>query len=185
MPSISSIGASIKRLASNPSTVLLGSFGIFLSTFGMVDFNRQISESETTDFQIRPSTHLGESLEQLHSSAFRESMTFDNIRANRLRCKELYFLFKRAELKKAEFKADVEFKDKSDADIESIVASEFYAFGQRMCRRAMIRHFHFIKWFKATMQDEFIKFYVLPVAGFFGARYFKLLDRTNGGKRNE
>ncbi len=40
-----------------------------------------------------------------------------------------------------------------------------------------------VKWFKATVQDEFIKYYVLPIVGFFGARFFgarffKIFDST-------
>lgn len=131
--------ASFQRLASHPAKVLSASFAILLSTFAVVDFNREISESELVGFQKRQSNHLGESLERLHFSAFCESMTFDHITFNRWRCEELYFLYKRAKAKKAELKKDVEFQNKSDGDIENIVASDFYCFGQRMCRRAMIR----------------------------------------------
>ncbi len=99
-------------------------------------------------------------------------MTYDNITMNRLRSEELFYLFKRAEKKKAELKNDPEVcKEKTNIEIEALVASEYYSFGQRMCRRAMIRNFHLVKWFKATIQDEFAKYYFLPIAGFFGTRY--------------
>jgi hypothetical protein len=170
----------MKYLAGHPSVVVFGSFGAFLSTFAYVDYNREVTTAELTGFKRRESNHLGEALEQFHFQAFSEKMTLDDIRADRFRCEELYFLFKTAVKKKDEWVSDPELKGKSETDIENLVAKKLYDMGQRMCRRAMIRNRHFVKWFKATMQDEFIKFYVLPIVGFFGARYFKLFDRKTG-----
>ena len=105
-------------------------------------------------------------------------MTFDDIRANRFECKELYFLFQRAELMKAEIKADVRFKDRSDREIESIVAKESFIFGRNLCRRAMIRNFHLLRWFDAAVLSEFLKFFVFPFAKLLG------ISCTKGVKRN-
>jgi len=165
-------------MVSHPIVVTFSSFGVFLSSIAVVDYNRriEITDEEKAPFKQRESQHLGESLEQLHSKAFLQSMTFNNIKVNRNRCIELFFLHKRAEKKKLELQADPEFQKMSICDYEELVASEFYDFGRRMCRRAMIRNFHFIKWFKAMMQDEFIKYFLVPIAGYFGARYCMILD---------
>jgi hypothetical protein len=71
-------------------------------------------------------------------------------------------------MKKAELSKDEEFRNKSETKIEAVVASEFYGFSQQMCRRAMIRNMHMIKWFKATMLDKlssimFYPYYYLRV----------------------
>ncbi len=165
------IFATARNLATHPVPVTIGSFGVFLSFFAAVDYSRDMTGADFSNFKKRDSEHLGESLEQLHSRAFRESMTYDDIRVNRFRSEELYFLFLQAERKKVELKKDAEFKTKNDEYLEGLVASEYYSFAQRICRRSMIRNMHFVKWFKATMQDEFIKYYVLPVvtAGAKGA----------------
>lgn len=175
MASVFSAG---KRMVSHPIVVIFSSFGVFLSSFAVVDYNRrmEITDEEKASFKQRESQHLGESLEQLHSKAFLQSMTFNNIKVNRNRCIELFFLHKRAEKKKLEVQEDPEFQNMTIYECEALVASEFYDFGQRMCRRAMIRNFHFIKWFEAMMQDEFIKYYLVPIAGYFGARYYKIFD---------
>lgn len=153
----------------HPVVVTVGSFGFFLSAFALVDINRKVelSDDDKSQFKQRNSRHLGEALGQLHFKAFSETMTFDNLKANRYRSAELYFLYKRAELKKEEFKGDEVFKGKSDSELEALVASEFQDFARRMCRRSMIRNWYLIKWFKAVVQDEFIECYVLPIAGFF------------------
>jgi hypothetical protein len=171
-----------RNLGTHPVPVTIGSFGLFLSVFATVDYNRDMTGADFSNFKKRDSEHLGESLEQLHSRAFCESMTYDNIRVNRFRSEELYFLFLRAENKKGELKKDEEFKSKNDEYLEALVASEYYGFAQRICRRSMIRNMHFVKWFKATMHDEFIKYYVLPIVGFFGARYFKIFDGKSSPK---
>jgi hypothetical protein len=149
----------------------------------VVDLNRDVSGAQFIELQQRDSSHSnGEALEHLHSNAFRETMTFDNIRSNRMRCRELFFLHERAVLKKTELSADSEFKDHDAKAIEALVVSDFNNFAQRMCRRAMIRNYHFIKWFKATMQDEFIKYYLIPIGSFFAARYFKVFDHRVTGQ---
>lgn len=99
-------------------------------------------------------------------------MTFDNVKANRYRSAELCFLYKRAERKKEEFQGDEVFREKSDSELEALVASEFQNFAQRMCRRSMIRNGHLIKWFKAVCLDEFLTYYVLPIAGFYAFRCY-------------
>lgn len=173
-----------KKLVSHPIVVTLSSFGFFLSGFAFNDYNRnmEITEEEMASFKQRKSKHLGESLEQLHSKAFLQSMTYNNIKVNRNRCVELFFLHHSAEKKKLELKDDPEFKDMPTGECEELVASEFYEFGQRMCRRAMIRNGHFIKWFKAIVQDEFIKYYIIPILGYFGARHYKIFDgKVKGG----
>lgn len=183
MASVYSTG---KKLVYHPIAVTLSSFGFFLSSFAVVDYNRriEITQEEMASFKQRESQHLGESLEQLHTKAFLETMTYNNIKLNRNRCVELFFLHHRAEKKKLEVKEDPEFKDISSCECEELVASEFCKFGQRMCRRAMIRNVHFIKWFKAMMQDEFIKYYLIPIAGYFGARYYKMFDgQVKGGSQ--
>lgn len=164
------------RLVTHPVAVSVSSFGVFLTTFAVIDFNREVNMDEVDSFNQRDSRHLGESLEQLHTRAFENKMTFNNIKVNRSRCAELFFLYKRAELKKKELRNDDEFRELTDTEIEALVAEEFNNFGQRMCRRAMIRNGHVLKWAKAMMQDEFIKFYVLPVGGFFLSRYFRVFD---------
>lgn len=163
-----------KKLVSHPMVVTLSSFGFFLSGFAVVDYNRkiEITQEEMASFQQRKSQHLGEALEQLHTKAFLQSMAYNNIKSNRTRCVELFFLHHRAERKKLELKDDPEFKDMTPGECEELVASEFCEFGKRMCRRAMIRNGHFIKWFKAMMQDEFFMYFMIPIAGYFGARYF-------------
>jgi hypothetical protein len=176
------IFATARNLGTHPVPVTIGSFGVFLSFFAAVDYNRDMTGVDFSNFKKRDSEHLGESLEQLHSRAFRELMTYDNIRVNRFRSEELYFLFLRAKSKKEELKKDAEFKTKNDEYLEGLVASEYYSFAQRICRRSMIRNMHFVKWFKATMHDEVIKYYVLPIVGFFGARYFKIFDSKSSPK---
>ena len=85
--------AAARKVATHPISVTIGSFGVFLSVFAVVDYNRDMTGADFSNFKKRDSVHLGESLEQLHSRAFRESMTYDNIRVDRFRSEELNFLF--------------------------------------------------------------------------------------------
>jgi hypothetical protein len=165
-----------RKVGTHPIPVTLGSFGVFLSVFAVVDYNRDMSGFSNSGFTKRSSDHLGESLEQLHSRAFRETMTYDNIRVNRFRSEEFYYLYTRAEKKKAALREDAVFQNLDDNAVETLVVTEYFGFAQRICRRSMIRNMHLVKWFKATMQDEFIKYYIFPIAGFFAARYFKIFD---------
>lgn len=124
MASVYSTG---KKLVSHPIVVTLSSFGFFLSGFAVVDYNRriEITQEEMASFKQRESQHLGESLEQLHTKAFLETMTYNDIKLNRNRCVKLFFLHHRAEKKKLEVKEDPEFKDISSGECEELVASEF------------------------------------------------------------
>ena len=170
-----------RKMVTHPFAMSLGSIGLFLGSFASVDYNSEIEE-ECIEITRRESEKLAESLEQLHVEALLERMTFDDMRVNRNRCPELYFLYRSAEKKKLELKQDKEFTGRSDSELEAVVASEFYGFTERMCRRAMIRNFHFIKWFK-VMQDEFFKYYLAQkLLGFFGKRYFQMIDKTTVSK---
>lgn len=165
----------MRKMVTYPVGVSLGGLGAFLLTFAVVDFNRDVGN--TAKYQKSDSNHLGEALEQLHRSAFRETMTFDNIRANRGRCDELRYLYDSAERKKKEFQNDPEFRNHDEKTVEALVATEFYNFAQKMCRRAMLRNGHVLKWLNATIEDELIQYYLLPMGSYFLARYFKIFDR--------
>lgn len=162
-----------KRLVSHPVAVTTGLFGLIISTFAYVDYNRdmKITTDISYEFKAKKSEHLGEALAQLHSKAFSDRLTYDNIKANRYRTVELIFLFKKMEQKAEEFAADPLFAGKDKAEIEALAASEYQVFAQKMFRRSMIRNSHPIKWFNAVIQDEFVKVFLLPLAGFFGVRY--------------
>lgn len=173
-----------KKTFAHPVAVTGAYFALFLAGFAGVDFNRKLemTEQDRNEFKMRVSEHLGESLEELHSKAYAGRMSFDNIKANRSRSVELYFLYVRAQQKKAEFKCDEEFSQKNSDDLEKMVADEYQGFAQRMCRRSMIRNGHVVKWFKAVIQDEFIKYFLAPVASFFAIRYFRNFDGKVVGK---
>jgi hypothetical protein len=157
-----------------PVAKTVGSFGLFLSAFALVDANREVelSDEDKSQFQQSNSRHLGEALGRLHFKAFSGTLTFDNVKAIRYRSAELLFLYNRAERKKEEFQGDEVFKGKSDSELEALVASEFQNFAQRMCRRSMIRNGHLIQWFKAVILDEFLTYYALPIAGFYAFRSY-------------
>jgi hypothetical protein len=169
-----------EKMASRP---IAATFGAFLSSCALADYFRpvELTDEEMNLFKQREYPHLGDSLEQLHSKAFFQAMTFNCMRVNRNRCIELYFLHKRGEEKKLELKHDPEFKDITQKKLEEDVSSEFCDFGQRMCRTGMIRNFYLVKWFKALVQDEVVKFYLIPVTGYFGIRYYNFLNcKTKG-----
>ena len=142
-----------RQIKTQPIAVVLSSFGLFLSCFAVVDYSRNmvINEEVNREFKKRGSKHLGDSLEQLHFEAYLQSITFNNIKVNRYKCIELFVLYKRAEMRKLELKNDDEFQNLTESACEVLAASELNNFGQRMCRRAMIRNFYFIKWFKAVI----------------------------------
>jgi len=170
-------GSFFRKVLAHPVAVTSGSFLFFFSSFAVVDYNRIMDEGDWTNFSQRKSNHLGESLEQLHSKAFMETMSFDDIKMNRNRSKELFYLYERAVRKKEELQNDpVVAVGKTEAELEKLVAGDFMLFAERLCRRSMIRHHHYIKWFKAMLLDEFTKYFLLPIAGFFAVRYFKMFD---------
>lgn len=111
---------------------------------------------------------MGKSLEQLHFKAFTECLTYDNIKANRYRSIELFYLFKKAELKAQKVVADPLFAGTNTVELEALIANEYQIFAQRMCRSSMIRNGHTAKWFKAVIADEIVKVFLLPLARFFG-----------------
>eukprot|EP01038_Epipyxis_sp_PR26KG_P017270 gene17270-23815_t len=170
-----------RNLIAHPiaTTTFLGYVGLSLSGFAYMDYNRrmEMTAEEITMFKKRESEHLGESLEQFHLKALNQTMTYATIKVNRNRCVELNFLYRQAEKKKHELQGDEQFNQATEAELEDIIASEFFEFGQRMCRRGMIRNFHLIKWCKATIQDEFVRFYIVPILGFLGVRSFKMFDK--------
>lgn len=166
---------SFSKMTSHPVAVTSVWFGLLVSSSAIVDFNRNIdvSEEEKLEFKPTESEHLGEALEKLHSKAFFQEMSYDAIKFNRNRSIELFFLYKRAVKLKLKLKNDELFHDKPDSQLEEIAAAEYYIFCQNMCRRAMIRNGYLIKWLKALLQDEVVKFYVIPLISFFGVRYYK------------
>ena len=128
------------------------------------------------NFNQKSSNHLAESLEQLHSSAFDGKIQYKDILLNRNKSIELHYLSAVAEKHFASFKSFPELQTEDIAKIESMVARKNYIFTTRMCRLAMIRNGHVIKWFKAMVADEFIKYYVVPVLSFFVLRFLKNED---------
>ena len=79
---------------------------VFFSTFAVVDYDRIMDQGDWTKSSQRKSNHLGESLEQLHSKAFMETMSFDDFKMNRNRSEELFYLYERAVRKKEELRND-------------------------------------------------------------------------------
>jgi hypothetical protein len=86
------------KVTGHPVVVTTSCFGLFISSFAIMDFNRNIelSEEERMEFKPIESHHLGEALEQLHTKAFSQEMSYDTIKFFRHRSIELFFLYKRA-----------------------------------------------------------------------------------------
>ena len=84
-------------MTSHPVAVTSVCFGLLVSSSAIVDFNRNIdvSEEEKLEFKSTESQQLGEALEQLHTKAFFQEMSYDAIKFNRNRSIELFFLYKR------------------------------------------------------------------------------------------
>jgi len=145
--------------------------GISLLSFGLVDYNRniEISDVELKNFEQQTSEdfNLGELMEQFHARAFDNSMTYGNIKITSDICIESYFLYQKAEKKKFELMEDPIFKENSKAEIESMIEDYYNVFAQRMSRRALIRNGYILKWFKAMVQDEFVKYYFIPIIKYF------------------
>lgn len=142
-----------------------------ISGFAVVDFTREIDIKMCDNFIPKSHDHLAKSLEQLHYSAFDGKMEFKDILLNRNKSIELHYLSAVAEKHLTFFKSCPELQTDDIADIKSMVARKNTLFTSRMCRRAMIRNGHVIKWFKAMVADEFIKYYVMPVLSFFVLRF--------------
>ena len=134
-----------------------------ISGFAVVDFTREIDIKMCENFNPK-SDHLAESLEQLHYSAFDGKMEYKDIMLNRNKSIELHYLSAVTEKHLAFFKSSPELQTDDIADIKSMVARKNTLFTLRMCRRAMIRNGHVIKWFKAMVADEFIKYYVSTIS---------------------
>ena len=147
-----------------------------ISGFAVVDFTREIDIKMCENFNPKSHDHLAESLDQLHYSAFDGKMEYKDIMLNRNKSIELHYLSAVAEKHLAFFKSSPELQTDDIADIKSMVARKNTLFTLRMCRRAMIRNGHVIKWFKAMVADEFIKYYVMPVLSFFVLRFLKKKD---------
>ena len=142
-----------------------------VSGFAVVDFTREIDIKICGNFSPKPSSHLAESLEQLHYSAFDGKMEYKDMILNRNKSIELHYLSAVAEKHFASFKSSPELQTADAAEIESMVPRKNYLFTMRMCRRAMIRNGHVIKWFQAMVADELVKYYVMPVLSFFVIRF--------------
>lgn len=163
----SSWAAASRFVYQNQYRTLLIYSGATVAGFAVVDFTREIDTKICGDFSMRRYVHLAESLEQLHSAAFDGTIQYADILINRDKSVELYYLSAIAEKHYSAYTRHPELQDADTAKIESLVVRKNYIFAMRMCRRAMIRNGHFIKWFKAMLADEFIKYYVTPVLSFF------------------
>ena len=151
-----------------------------ISGFAVVDFTREIDIKMCENFNPKSHDHLAESLEQLHYSAFDGKMKYKDMILNRNKSIELHYLSTVAEKHLAFFKSSPELQTDDIADIKSMVARKNTLFTLRMSRRAMIRNGHVIKWLKAMVADEFIKYYVMPVLSFFVLRFLKKKDARDG-----
>ena len=146
---------------------------VTVSGFAVVDFTREIDNKICGNFAPKPSYHLAESLEHLHSAAFNGKIQYADTLINRNKRIELHYLSAIAEKHFVSYRSYPELQTADTAGIEAMDARKNYIFTMRMCRRAMIRNVHVIKWFKAMLADEFMKFYVMPVLSFFVIRFLK------------
>ena len=163
--------ATWRFLNRNPLRTVLIYSAAAISGFAVVDFTREIDIKMCGNFNPKSSNHLAESLEQLHSAASDGKIRYGEILFNRNRSIELHYISAVAEKHLASFKSSPELQSEDIADIQSMVARKNTLFTMRMCRRAMIRNGHVIKWFEAMVADELIKYYVKPVLSFFVIRF--------------
>lgn len=157
----------------NESRTVVMYSGTVVTGFAVLDYTREIDMTICSHFLLKSSGHLGESLEQLHSAAFDRNIRYKDILMNQNKSIELYYLSKITEKHFNEYRDSPELEDISSAEIESMAERKNYNFALRMCRRSMIRNGHFVKWFKAMLADEFVKYYVIPVLSFFLMRHLK------------
>ena len=163
--------ATWRFLNHNPLRTVLIYSAAAVSGFAVVDFTREIDIKMCGNFNPKSSNHLAESLKQLHSAASDGKIKYGDILLNRNRSIELHYLSAVAEKHFASFKSSPELQTADAAEIESMVPRKNYLFTMRMCRRAMIRNGHVIKWFQAMVADELVKYYVMPVLSFFVIRF--------------
>ena len=170
---LNSSRATCRFLYNNQFRTVLIYSGAVVTGFAVLDYTRAIDNDSCRDFHEKPSGHLAESLEQLHSAAFDRDIRYVDILMNQNRSIELYYLSAIVEKHFLEYRNSPKLKDVGAAEIASMVERKNYNFALRMCRRSMIRNGHLVKWFKAMLADEFIKYYVIPVLSFFVTRHLK------------
>lgn len=170
--------SALKRVNENRATVAGAWIGGTIAICGLIDYNREVTlyPEFTTNKMQQKSNHLGECMESVHNRASNETLDFAMIVSTRNYSEESYYLFKSALAKKVEVRKSLEVglgREVTDEQVEAAVVKLYLGFAQRMARRALIRNGNFIKWTKATIQDEFIKLVVVPTVAYVAMRFLK------------
>jgi hypothetical protein len=153
------MSAATRRLAF--SLFFLGPFGIFASTFAVVDYNRKLPAGKLEGFKEanRPES-LRQCLKNLHSNRV---SPFTLIDAYESKCAETYVVHKLVTERVKELKGLDSYKSDVDYRIQMAAADELEEFTRKMCRRAMIRNSFYMDWLIATICDNGLKCCAAPV----------------------
>jgi hypothetical protein len=78
-------------------------------------------------------------------------------------CEELYVVYKLVTERVAEIKALGAYDHEADFMLREDVVRELEDVTSKMCRRAMIRNSFYMEWFFATVFDNALRYYVIPM----------------------
>eukprot|EP01032_Pedospumella_encystans_P009263 gene9263-10921_t len=161
----------------HPVVVSALGFVVFLGGFAGTDYCREMDDAPSFEnIQFRDNKHLAAALVQVHTDEFDKKLTYHDIQGNRFRCHELFYLSNRVARKFDEHRLDREFDDLTDRELKAQVGAELSVFAMKLSRRAMLHNGCYLQWFNAIMRDEFLKYYLAPIASFFGVRMYKQHD---------
>ena len=151
--------------------ILASSVGFLFSGFAISDWNREVSLSaeELTEFSSNKKENqrnLECVLEEYHSLANDNNLTYDNIVSARYYSLEMFAVYCCAVNKKKELQDDIHFKERSSEALEEIIPKCFRQYTLKMTRRAMLRNFYGINWLNSVVHDEFLKYYAIPYGCF-------------------
>lgn len=161
------------RMYQHPLMVSGGYISFITLGFGIADYTK-----ESDKYEKQSDKHLFcPLLLEIHASGFERKIEYKTLVLNRNRCDELYYLYETVEKKIKEAEQDeVAMKklSKSRMELAGDIVKELPLFTQKLCRRAMLRNGYFSSWFQSMIQDEFMKYYLLPlVAVFLGKKIHK------------
>jgi hypothetical protein len=139
-----------------------------ISSAGVIDYNREVLIS--SKFAPRPTTHIGESMENLHDIASEKMLTFGVLRRKKDDTVESASLYNSAEKAKADILRD---SNVTEAEAEDTVVRTYRSFAMRMARRSLIRNGHYLKWARAVVEDDFIKVIIMPTVTFIVMKFLR------------
>jgi hypothetical protein len=162
------------RMHQHPLMVCGGYISLLTLGFGVADYTKEIGTCDP--YEKASNKHLCPVLLEMHASGFERQIEYTTIVLNRNRCDEFYYLYQTVEKKIKEAEQDeVAMKKlgKSRIELAGDIVKELPLFTQRLCRRAMLRNGYVFSWFQSMIQDEFIRYYLFPLAVVFLGRQFK------------